>query len=243
MYILINRDSMELLYKHECPRTLANLVWIEARFASSYIFPFWDATDLKKFTDLELKFLYKSLTKFEGDVTFTRHQIIQIIWDLIESIKVTEADPVEAQNQAEYIPDNSQILYKYVYGSHRPASMQELFTPTPMEAKRDMKQEAAAVAGKLPSLQRVDPEVVSRVINKVKATVPTKAKSGPKAGTAKSIIWSTADLMWEEAGKPTDRPLVLKLRKEIMNKLEVEEGIKRTSASSELGQWNKARVH
>ena len=38
-----------------------------------------------------------------------------------------------------------------------------------------------------------------------------------------------------------DVSVVLKLRKEIMNVLE-EEGIKRNSASNELGKWQKTRL-
>jgi hypothetical protein len=48
--------------------------------------------------------------------------------------------------------------------------------------------------------------------------------------------------MWEEDGKPTDKNQVLELRKRIMDKLELDEQIKRASSSSELGQWHKARA-
>jgi hypothetical protein len=47
--------------------------------------------------------------------------------------------------------------------------------------------------------------------------------------------------MWADAGKPTGASAVLALRKQIMNKLE-EEGVKRTSSSNELGNWQKARL-
>ena len=54
-------------------------------------------------------------------------------------------------------------------------------------------------------------------------------------------IWAVADRMWEEAGKPIEKGTVLALRKDIMNVLE-QDGVKRTSSSNELGNWQKARI-
>jgi len=54
-------------------------------------------------------------------------------------------------------------------------------------------------------------------------------------------IWAVADRMWEEAGRPTDKSKVLALRKQIMDTLE-QDGVKRTSSSNELGNWQKARI-
>ncbi|QQK88566.1 hypothetical protein, partial [Vibrio phage PH669] len=50
-----------------------------------------------------------------------------------------------------------------------------------------------------------------------------------------------ADQAWEAAGKPTDVSVVLKLRKQWMNDWEAI-GIKKTTASSTLGAWQKSRL-
>ena len=49
------------------------------------------------------------------------------------------------------------------------------------------------------------------------------------------------DQLWEKAGKPMDAKVVLALRKTCMDELEAQALAKRSSASSELGNWMKAR--
>lgn len=60
-------------------------------------------------------------------------------------------------------------------------------------------------------------------------------------GKTASQIWAVADQMWQSIGKPTDKATVLTLRKAIMDRLEAS-GIKRTSSSNELGNWQKTRI-
>lgn len=67
-------------------------------------------------------------------------------------------------------------------------------------------------------------------------TVPRERQAGTGGQ-----IWKRADELWAAAGSPKDQKVVLKLRKEWMGILEGE-GIKRTTSSSELGQWMKARL-
>lgn len=71
--------------------------------------------------------------------------------------------------------------------------------------------------------------------------VATRAPGAPRKAGTRDVIWKRADELWSSAGKPTDVPTVLKLRKEWMNVLE-KEGVKKTTSSSELGNWQKDRV-
>lgn len=61
----------------------------------------------------------------------------------------------------------------------------------------------------------------------------------PKRGTVKALIHAVANQMWEEAGKPMDKKVVLALRIRIMDVLGNSHEVKRTSASVELGNWMK----
>lgn len=73
-------------------------------------------------------------------------------------------------------------------------------------------------------------------------TVVTPVKpTQPRTGTVKQQIHDCANVMWKEAGSPMDIAVLRTLRKRIMDTLE-EEGVKRTSASTELGQWQKLIV-
>lgn len=58
----------------------------------------------------------------------------------------------------------------------------------------------------------------------------------------KAVIWAVADAMWEAYGKPMNVERILPLRREMMTELETKHGIKRTSSSTALGEWQKVRL-
>lgn len=62
----------------------------------------------------------------------------------------------------------------------------------------------------------------------------------PKKGTVKETIHNVANEFWIQAGRPTDVAVLRKLRARMMDFLELTHGVKRTSASTELGQWQKS---
>lgn len=70
----------------------------------------------------------------------------------------------------------------------------------------------------------------------------TPVKEVQVKGEKTATIWDVADKMWDAAGKPTDPKLVLKLRKQIMNELEQNYSIKKTTSSTSLGGWQKSRL-
>lgn len=73
-------------------------------------------------------------------------------------------------------------------------------------------------------------------------TVPAKTPSAPRGGN-RVIIFEVADRMWNEAGSPRDLSVVLPLRKTIMAELEANHGIKKTTSSTALGEWQKVRLN
>jgi hypothetical protein len=62
-----------------------------------------------------------------------------------------------------------------------------------------------------------------------------------RASDTRDHIWRRAEELWAAAGSPKDTALVLKLRRGWMDLME-KEGIKRTTASSEMGQWWKTKL-
>lgn len=82
---------------------------------------------------------------------------------------------------------------------------------------------------------------VTQAIWVTKADGITTRVSAPRAAGTRDQIWKRADELWAAAGKPMDAKVVLQLRKEWMNVLE-KEGIKRTTCSSEFGNWQKERL-
>lgn len=79
-------------------------------------------------------------------------------------------------------------------------------------------------------------------VNTSTAGAPRSGPSVPRMGGAREIIWSVADTMWQAVGSPKELPKILILRKEIMAKLESDHGVKRTTSSNELGNWQKAKL-
>lgn len=71
---------------------------------------------------------------------------------------------------------------------------------------------------------------------------PAKTPSAPRSGN-RATIFEVADRMWNESGAPKDVPAVLQLRKTIMAELEASHGIKKTTSSTALGEWQKLRLN
>jgi hypothetical protein len=247
MYILIDRERMAFLHKNESVDSLANVAWIECHNASYCIFPLLDATGFRDFTDMELGILYRNITG-KNHHNLNRPQLLQVIFDLCSRIPESDIDPFESDRQAESIKEGDERRWLYVRGAFRPAQKADLFKPECKTAEQSEAEETNARSGKLPALQRKDAALkpstggTGAAATVVNAQQPARAQNGPKRGTAKAIIWSVADKMWEASGKPTDKSRIFALRKEMMDHLENEEGIKRSSASSELGQWHKTRA-
>lgn len=88
---------------------------------------------------------------------------------------------------------------------------------------------------------KAEPKLLKSYVAPVESDSVTTGEPRQRMSGAKEIIWAKADDMWSAAGKPTDKGVVLKLRKDIMDALE-KDGVNRNSASNELGNWQKARI-
>lgn len=71
---------------------------------------------------------------------------------------------------------------------------------------------------------------------------PARTPSVPRSGN-RVIIFEVADRMWNEAGAPKEASVVLQLRKTVMAELESTHGIKKTTSSTALGEWQKLRLN
>lgn len=222
MFVSLDKGRMQVVHKHRSVNAVFDLVQIELPNSAVEIC----APDLivKAKTDLEIKLLFRSCFPGEDDhisVSDMNDRIAVFVAEMPE----TDLDEVELRKQAESIHALDKKAYKYVKGSFRASRPAELFA----EAARDTASAAATVAA----------PAVARPVRASAASRP--ANSTPRAGGVREKIWDVADRMWEEAGKPSEKSRVLTLRKQIMDKLE-QDGVKRTSSSNELGNWQKARI-
>ena len=228
MYVLVDRDKLVFRHAHPDHAVVSALSTIEVAHCAVCILPA-DAACMNTFTDLELRMLYQNTTgqKLEG---YFKPSLCKAVAELAMGLPVSDVNAFEVRQQASKISVNDAGFYRYVKGAYTPARLQDLFEPQPLQA----------VPGATPTPTPPAPPTASA--SAPAATVAPPAPIAAPRGGNKAVIWATADEMWEASGKVRDVKAVLELRKRIMDRLE-QEGIKRTSASSELGNWQKVRLN
>lgn len=244
MYVSIDKQHLLFLHKHEHQRIVSQLVNIEAPHLHTAVFPCNQASDFGNFTDWELKKLYENTTgsKAQG---FYRPGLEMLCFTAAQALTETKANALEVDLQSRTISFNDKTIYAYQFGDFKPRPVAELFEITALRASANTTAEQAAATLRPAAITYMHrapnaapghdrPPAAPRVY-----TIPAAGATPRGAGREK--IWEAADRMWEAAGKPMKIQTVLDLRKRIMDELE-KDGIKRTSASSELGNWMKSRV-
>ncbi len=221
MFLLIDMDRLVVVHRHHLGSVLGDLADIEL-MSTFRILPIDSRKELSRFTDLELRKLYCSFGTEECPVL--RDTLLSSVLEAFSQVLVSDVDPQEASAQASCIASTDRGRYRYVRGSRRPARMGDLWEPP------------AVAVGTLPvhsvPVEPDRPAVAS-------STAPSAARGA--AGPKTSLIWEVADRLWGGAGKPSNIGEVLKIRKQAMDELE-RSGIKRTTASSSLGAWQKDRL-
>lgn len=247
MYVSIDLTKLQFVHKADNQRVVSNLAWIEMH-KQDYAIDSPDARSwLGYLTDMEMVMLYRNTTGLE---TGYRGQYLRgILSELAERMDENEVSGFEAEVQAAQISEADTSDYEYCFGASTPAKLEEFilqpltadkhpeepsvgaarhtrFNPTRNSAQHS----AAAARGSSTTVARTPSRGLQR---------PTGA---PRSGGVREKIWAVADRMWEAAGKPKEKTTVLALRKRVMNVLETDEGVKRTSSSNELGNWQRDRI-
>lgn len=239
MHVVIDRKTLRFLpIKHEDTRVVGDLVWIEAPQAHAHIVPL-GYNFLNDYTDLELMLLYKNTTGEKA--SRVGDQMRGVLAEIAERIPVRVVDVFRLSRQAELVPEKTGRRYLYDPKNFKPQQVDDLFVLDPVLLPRSENESLIAVRPRIAPVVPVAPAANASVAAPVQAR-PARAPAAPRQGGVRELVWAIADKMWEAAGSPTDASIVLPLRKEMMTVLESEHGVKRTSSSNELGQWQKARV-
>lgn len=222
---------------------VTNLVMIEMPQLAVHITPYDIPSFLHGYTEMELCMLYRNTTG--SDPLFAGPSLCAVLAELAERLSVTDVNQIETVRQLERIPVGSEEPHKYVKGSPLPGKPETLF---PLTALKNDNEVSVVAAAKVRALQRPAPapEPVAPAAPVAQLARPRAApqagSSAPRTGSVRDTIWKVADSMWEAAGKPTDKSVILPLRKKMMDQLETEYAVKRTSSSNELGNWQKDRI-
>lgn len=238
MYILIDRNQMAITHKHSDRRVLAGLSWIECTNAGVTM-ALTNIRPLQEFTTSELKRLYQNATGAE--LKAYANQMAQAVLDAAKRMPETVAKLEEVEAQMKLISDGDKSSFKYVHGAMSPESCPGLFEPPAIVVPRVEAEEARAQSGySSGAFGATGPD--HSAANTSAAPREPRAPSAPRAGGQRETIFRIADEMWTQAGSPTALHTVLDLRKRIMQELETNHDIKKTTSSTALGDWQKKRV-
>lgn len=238
MYVSIDRENLKFLHKHADLHVVCNLVHIEAPNIAICIVDHDSDAFLSDYTGMELAMLYKN-TSGHDHTGRSDSALRALLAELAGRLPTSDVNKFELDRQAASIPEDNDQPLKYVKGATRPGKAPaELF---PLKAERNSDEDAIAARAKQRAPQR-PASVASTPAPASAAARPQRAPAAPRQGGVRAVIWEVADSMWEKEDKPTGKAEVLSLRKRVMDVLESDHAVKRTSSSNELGQWQKARL-
>jgi hypothetical protein len=235
MYVSIDMDKLVFLHKHDDHEALSALSWLECgRDVSILVESTAREQFLAKMSRLDLCVLYKnttgaSLVSQESNVL--REQL-RVLVDATPAAPI-DRDEVLAQVEAVDERIHAGERFSYARGARVPAQPQELF---PLKAR-------PLTDAQLMGAEKRAPAGLAREAELPKPPPPPAAPMRKvRAVGVRPVIWDHADKGWAAAGKPTDRTVVLALRKTWMKELDEQKNIRSATSSNELGAWMKARL-
>lgn len=239
MYVLVDRQLMAITHKHHDRAVLADLSWIECVNAGATVplsnVRVWQT----EFTATELKKIYHNATgaELKGYGTGLAQAVFEMARRLPESVVKAE----EARAQRLCIMDGDKACYQYAPGQMTPMQHVGLFEPPALKCERVEAEElraASTAAHYTPAPGGgTGPEGT-----RVNGAVTTPHAAAPRAGGTRETIFRVADEMWAQLNNTTDIKKVLEMRKQCMTVLESDHGIKKTTSSTALGDWQKQRL-
>lgn len=244
MRVAIDMDKMRVIHVHRVQEILHGLVFLEANNVKSVLFDDTERTGfLSTLTTLELTLLLRNLTGQEFPPQYDDLARREAISEAVGKLKARLVDERELELQIEAVRDRLELpvgkapQFRYVLGAKVPkiedGGLEALAAPKLADAT------FAAAVQQAPQ-RRTAPAAPTPAATPAPRPAPAQRAPRP-AGGVRPVVWAHADAAWEAAGKPRDSATVLALRKKWMSELE-EKGIKKTSSSTSLGEWQKERI-
>ena len=174
MRVLINKDKMAVVAKHESAEVLLAYRWIELPHVTVVICNCDEPDDFKQFCDFQLKELYGSLIGLKDlkGLGFSINGLLFLLFDAVEKIELLDCEVNEIIAQSEKITE-SYTVFKYVKGSPVAQQMPDLYQPDGLLVARDEAFENAVKA--------VTPAVRAVLLAAPAASAPERA---PRRETA-----------------------------------------------------------
>lgn len=245
MHCAIELEQLRITHVHTDPDVVSGLAYLESAKLKHVLF---DSTESEHFLDglttMELNQLYRNTTGTDFPVGVEDLVKRECLAELVAGMGAQRVNREELAAQIDSViaqleaPVPTATQYKYVFGAMVPVVLDGgLF---PITAPPRNATQIAAAAQQAPQRRKVRAASAVPVQPVKRAQAAASGPSAPSGG-ARPAIWAHADKVWEEAGKPMNAASVLVLRKRMMAELE-EQGIKKTTSSTALGDWMKARL-
>ena len=243
MYFTIDMCRLLVLHKHPSFVVACALADLEIPDSAYFITQLDTERRLYTISESQLVGLYRNITGEQPQ--HTGNQLRKLILELASRLPETDVRQAEVERQCDYATAHpADGPYRYVRGASRPHRAAELAPGLTTGVASDPGSVLATFVAPKAKAQTfvLSPDMREPSEPEPKAPRAPRAPGSAPKGGVRQVIWDTADAMWQAAGQPKDKHAVLALRKAIMDELEAQHSVKRTSSSNELGNWQKARI-
>lgn len=121
MYILIDREKMTFLHKHEDVNVCANLAWIECHIQPYSIFELENDTAFHEFTNKQLMKLYQNIAGGKCASNMGRRELQKGLIAIIATLPCADVWKFELELQASFIQEGEQASWLYKKGANKPS--------------------------------------------------------------------------------------------------------------------------
>lgn len=241
MFVALDLERCVILPYRGHLYPLADVVHIEVPYHHRLHITGLDHSAFIGVSELHLVKLYKNLTGKNNTVYGQRlRNVLRTMCERYTAF--SEPDIIKADAQAAKVQAQRSTRHKYNPEGMTATTMPNDWLPAGIKmAQLADEVDASNVCPPVPP----PPPPGTRVAPPPRAArvpgVPREpgAPRAPRTSGVRDTIHTVATAMWEAAGKPSDIPSILKLRKEIMVELEAKHEVKRNTSSNELGNWQK----
>ena len=230
MYVIIDKEKMQFVYKHEHGSVLSKLAWIELPHIFCRIQPCDIPKDFAGLTDLELKLLIKNSNGPDVSAVFSRERLASIACNVATSLPVRELNALELDMQWRAIPEGTSERYRYVPGSYVPKVDDGLEEYVALQVPLQLR-----TPEQLNETKPLAPVVVSPLLHS------DGDFTAPKPGTSTHRIFSFCASLWKESGYLDNKETLDKIRKRAVEVL-VPEGLNISTVRTQAARWHQNRT-
>jgi hypothetical protein len=242
MYILIDRATLQVRYKHSNCNILIAMMYIEyANQAAVVLSCESETAGFTIFPDLDLKTLYSNMCG-QTYLGHNRGNLILNVIALAELLPIDELEPLNVYNQQQAIDKEDLNFYRFDPHGRFPIKMAEQYYKTPLTARGEFTPVQGSITVPSAAPASYAPTAgAPRTPSQPRAPRPenTNPAEAPKSGSKTGRVWEIAeDIFSSHSGGLGDWK---GLRNAIVAACE-SEGINPSTAGVQVGKWRHSKT-